>query len=296
MFIDIHVHTRRMPGPTRRGKPAYATPEQLIERFDELGIERAVLLPGVSPECSYVPQSNEEILEIATGYDGRFIPFCNVDPRAMGNSADAPLGEILRHYRDRGCKGLGEVTANLPIEHPMVQNLFGHLQDVGLPVTFHLAGQIGGTYGLYDEPGLPQLERALRKFRELRFLGHSQVFWAEIGRLAKPADRDGYPRYPVEEGVVPQLMRQYPNLYGDLSANSGHNALARAPDFAVGFLDEFQDRLLFGTDICAPDTPAPLAGFLHDLLAAGRISQTVFDKIARDNAVRLLGLADPSGV
>jgi hypothetical protein len=53
MFIDIHGHTRRAPGFERNGKPAYATPDQLIERHDELGIEKGVLLPGVNPECSY---------------------------------------------------------------------------------------------------------------------------------------------------------------------------------------------------------------------------------------------------
>jgi len=291
MFIDIHCHVRRVPGFPRDGKPAYATPEQLIARYDALGIERGVLLPGVSPEASYQPQSNEEVLAIAAEYAGRFIPFCNVDPRALMNSADAPLGNILRFYRDRGAKGLGEVTANLPILDPMVQNLFGHLQDVGLPVTFHMAAQIGGLYGLYDDPGLPQLERSLMFFPDLEFLGHSQTFWAEIARLDKPADRYGYPDYPVaHEGVVPRLMRQYPNLYGDLSAHSGYNALARDADHAGRFLNEFQDRLLFGTDICAPETPAPLGEFLVGLRDQGHISREVFNKVARENAVRLLNL------
>ena len=83
MFIDIHVHTRKIPGPPRYGKPAYATPEQLLERYDATGVECAVLLPGVNPECAYVPQSNEEVLDIAECHPGRFIPFCNVDPRAV---------------------------------------------------------------------------------------------------------------------------------------------------------------------------------------------------------------------
>ncbi|MFA6665708.1 MAG: amidohydrolase family protein, partial [Armatimonadota bacterium] len=94
----------------------------------------------------------------------------------------------------------------------------------------------------------------------------------------------------IEEGVVPHLMRRYPNLYGDLSAGSGHNALARDPEYAVKFLNEFQDRLLFGTDICAPDTPTPLVDFLLDLRDSGKISEAVFQKIARENAVKLLNL------
>ncbi len=291
MFIDIHVHTRGIPGPPRGNGKTYATPRQLLERFDAIGIERACVLPAVSPECSYVPQANEEVLELARQHDGRFIPFCNVDPRAMTNSPDAPLGKILAHYRQRGCKGIGEVTANLPFLDPLVQNLFRHAEDVRLPLTFHVAARVGGTYGLYDDPGLGQLEECLRRFGELKFLGHSQPFWAEIARLRAPEDRAGYPDYPVEaEGAVPRLMRRYPNLYGDLSAGSGHNALARDRGYAAGFLDEFQDRLLFGTDICTPDTPAPLADMLRELRDSGRISQTVFNKIARENAVKLLGL------
>ena len=93
-----------------------------------------------------------------------------------------------------------------------------------------------------------------------------------------------------EEGVVPRLFRQYPNLYGDLSAGSGANALMRDPDYAVRFLHEFQDRLMFGTDICSVDQPLPLAGFLLGLREQGKISDLLFRKVARENAVRLLDL------
>jgi len=292
MFIDIHVHTRKRPGPPRLdGRVAYATPEYLIERYDKLGIEQAVLLPGVSPECSTVPQSNQEIQEICEKYPDRFIPFCNVDPRALTNSADSPLDHLLGYYKDQGFKGIGEVTANLPISDPLVQNLFKHAEKVGLPLTFHLAGKIGGIYGLYDDPGLPQLERSLERFPKLKFFAHSQTFWAEMGRLKTPADRFGYPDYPIdEEGVVPTLFRRYENLYGDLSAGSGYNALARDKEYAVQFLNEFQDRLMFGTDICAPDTPTPLVDFLLELRDEKLISEEVFRKVAKENAQRILDL------
>lgn len=291
MFIDIHVHVRSIPGPPRRGKQAYATPEQLIERYDVIGVETAVLLPGVSPECSYVPQSNQEILGICNRFPGRFVPFCNVDPRAMTNSPDAPLGEILSFYKECGYKGVGEVTANLRFDDPMVENLFAHCEKLGLPVTFHIGPTIGGCYGLYDEPGLPLLGNALAKFPNLIFLGHSQPFWAEIGALDDADARRGYPTGQVrDEGAVPRLMRAHPNLHGDLSAGSGHNALARDLDHAACFLDEFQDRLYFGTDICTPATGTPLVDFLIRMRDEGRISETVFRKVARENAMRLLSL------
>ena len=47
---------------------------------------------------------------------------------------------------------------------------------------------------------------------------------------------------------------------------------------------------MFGTDISTPDTPAPLAGFLLELRDSGRIHESLFQKVARENAVRLLQL------
>jgi len=292
MFIDIHGHTRLFQAPLVNGTPVVTLSEELIKRYDTLGIERAVLLPVASPGCIIDPQSNEEILEVSQQHKDRFIPFCNIDPRAINNTVNAPLGDLLKHYAEQGCKGIGEVTANMHILDPKVQNLFKHVQDVGFPLTFHLAPtDQGGFYGLVDEPGLPGLELSMQRFPELKFFGHSQTFWSEISVLDTVGDRNAYPNYPVkQEGALPKLMRKYPNLYGDLSAGSGHNALARDAEYAVRFLNEFQDRLMFGTDICAPDTPTPLIDFLLELRDLKKISEEVFQKVARENAVRILGL------
>lgn len=291
MFIDIHAHATRWPGPpSHRGTPLFSTPRQLLQRYDELEIDQAVLLPLVSPEV-YLPQSVEEVLSIVQEHGGRFLAFCNIDPRAMTNSPAAPLGDLLRYYRDCGCKGIGEVMPNLPFLDPLVQNLMACAQEVGFPLTFDISTQIGGTYGLYDTPGLPQLETCLQRFPRLTILGHGPAFWSEIAELRTPAERGGYPRRPVEEeGVVPLLLRQHGNLWGDLSASSGYNALARDEAYAARFIEEFQDRLLFGTDICMHDQLVELPGLLKRLRDSGRISRGAFDKIARENAGRLLGL------
>ena len=299
MFIDIHAHAYRRPVPFVTQFP---TAEQVLQRYDEAGIESGVLLPIVSPEI-YLPQANEDILDMVAQHPDRFIPFCNIDPRALTNSADAPLDRLLRYYRDQGCKGLGEVMLNVPVMHPMVQNLFKHAQDVGLPVIFDGSDQVGGDFGLYDDPGLPQLEHTLQRFPKLIILGHGPVFWAEIGRLETPAQRktvfrpDGEqvgwqpPSGPIkEEGVVPKLFRRYQNLYGDLSDSSPWNALARDPEYGPKFLDEFQDRLLFGTDFCCVGMPFPMTDLLCNWRDTGNISETVFSKVARENAVKLLGL------
>jgi predicted TIM-barrel fold metal-dependent hydrolase len=146
-------------------------------------------------------------------------------------------------------------------------------------------------YGLVDDPGLPQLEMVLNMFPKLILLGHGPAFWSEIGKLETVYDRGRYPNYPIkEEGAVPKLFRRYKNLWGDLSAGSGYNALARDVNYAVQFLNEFQDRLCFGTDICYATQNLPLAGFLIDLKKSGRISEDVFEKVARGNIKRLLNI------
>lgn len=290
MFIDCHAHAYREGCPPADGRTQFATPEQVLERYDELGIERGALLPLIGPE-EYLPQSNEDILDMCERSGGRLFAFCNIDPRGINNSPDAPFGIWLEHYRERGCRGVGEVMPNLPFSDPRCQNLFKHVATVGLPLTFDISTRIGGAYGFYDDPGLPQLEATLERHPDLVILGHGPAFWAEIGRLEKPADRAGYPSYPVrEEGVVPGLFRRYANLRGDLSANSGYNALARDPAYAARFLNEFQDRLLFGTDICGPEMPIRLPAFLQQLRAEGAIDDTVFRKIAGENAAQLFVL------
>ena len=89
-------------------------------------------------------------------------------------------------------------------------------------------------------------------------------------------------------------MRKYPNLLGDLSAGSGYNAITRDVEYGYKFLEEFKDRLFFGTDICATSNIQydfwKLAKFLDDAVLNGKISYDAYYKISRGNAIKLLGL------
>lgn len=297
MFIDIHCHAYRKLPPMY----SFSTPEQVLEVFDKFNIEKGALLPIVSPEI-YLPQANEDILEMVEQYPDRFFAFCNIDPRCIANSPHSPLGDLLRHYKDKGCRGLGEVMPNLPMMDPMVQNLFACAEEVGLPVTYDGSDQLTGDFGLYDDPGLPQLEHTLQRYPNLIIFGHGPVFWTEIARMETPGER-GFifrrqggqvgrlPKGPIkEEGVVPKLMRLYPNLYGDLSDFTPYNALSRDPEYGPKFVMEFQDRLLFGTDLCFPTMPIPMPELLIDWRDTGKITEEVFNKVARENAIRVFNL------
>ena len=290
--IDIHVHTIAEPGLLRPRGDTFATPEELFAMYAQLGVEKAVLLPILSPEGQFDGNTNREIMTIAARYPDRFYWFCNIDPRQGNNDTSTDFVAMLTYYRSCGAKGLGEITAHLPMDDPRVEALLAACEKCGMPVTIHI-GDLGGDYGLVDSLGLPKLEKLLQKFPRLILLGHSQKFWSEISGDVTEEIRGGAPKGPVAPGGrVPELLRRYPNLCGDLSAGSGCNAIMRDPDFGYAFLEEFQDRLFYGTDICSPldigHIRVKMGDFLEEGVARGKLSPQARDKICWDNALRLL--------
>lgn len=293
--IDIHAHASLFASllPPRPGTAHnYCSGEQVLAFYDKLDIEKGVLLPILSPEGCITTMSNEECKTIADQYPNRFLWFCNVDPRSMDNHTSSNLSHTLEHYQKLGARGVGEVTSNIYTDDPKMQNLWAHCQMNGMPLLFHLSPKIGFNYGMVDDLGLPRLEKMLKKFPRLKVIGHSQPFWAEMSADLKESERNAYPRGKVTPGRLVQLLRECENLYCDLSASSGANALTRDAEHAALFLTEFQDRILYGCDICAPDNthPFPFRDFLDNLKASGAISETVYRKVCRDNAAKLLGL------
>lgn len=131
MFIDIHSHCYRIK-PYRQN---WATPDELIERYDQMKVDMAVLLPIVNPEV-YFPQAVEDILEMCDQHPDRFIPYCNVDPRALDNSPFSPLDKVMQYYKDLGCKGIGEVMPTMPLDDPMIQNVFRCAAKVDMPIVY----------------------------------------------------------------------------------------------------------------------------------------------------------------
>lgn len=286
MLIDIHVHLGRV---LRNDRPVRA--EDLIAKMDECGIDKAVLLPlDATPEGNMFFFTTEQALEVYTRYPERIIPFCKVDPRQGNNSPQTDFSWLLEEYKERGCRGVGELTANLYIDDPRVKNLFKQCGKAGLPVLFHLADRIGGVYGLVDDLHLPRLEATLKEFPETIFIGHAMSFWSEISADVDEKTRGGYPKGPVKPGRLWELLDKYENLYGDLSAGSGYNAITRDSERGYEFLERFQDKLLFGTDFCHIGQELPIVNFMRDSFKEGKISEAAYEKITHKNAERLLGL------
>ena len=296
--IDIHVHVSAFPQYAARDEagnidPRIVSTDRLLQMYDQLGIEKGILLTMTSPEAIASPTTSEMCKFMADRHPDRLYWFCGIDPRAVADMPESNLVPVIEHYKALGAKGVGEVTAHMYMDDPKVDNLFSACEKCDMPVILHLTHRMTRGYGLYDDFGLPRLERALQKHPNLKIFGHSQMFWAAISGDLKEEERGGSPTGPVTEGGrVVELLRKYPNLYCDLSAGSGCNAMSRDPDFTEKFIEEFSDRLLYGTDIVHTDNQHPFQfrDFLEKMLDEGRISPENYRKIVRDNAIRLLNL------
>ncbi len=294
--IDIHAHAVPWPNLTppykKGGGRKLSVAELFSEYYEKIGVEKCVLLPVVSPEGTMEPVTSEMACVSAMENSDRAFWFCGVDPRAISNKEGANLGYLLEHYKSLGAKGVGEVTANLYADDKKMENLFSACAALSMPVTIHIAKDALGGYGIIDEIHLPRLEKMLKKYPDLRILGHSQPFWSEIGDNVTEENRGKYVKGKVENGNLIRLLRENENLLCDLSAGSGANALMRDREHAARFIEEFADRIYYGCDICMSGSKFPFefSAFLLDMAEKGEISEEDYRKICYKNAEKLLGI------
>ncbi|MDO9540800.1 MAG: amidohydrolase family protein [Kiritimatiellia bacterium] len=288
MIIDVHAHVFAFPKIKLPDSTTFMSAEDQIAVMNAKGIDKAIILPLNNSETPAEHQSLGEILYICKKYPGRFIPFCNIDPRLPRRPDLIKLEDftfLLEQYREYGCKGLGEFTARMYWDDPSVLLLLEACEKVGFPVTFHTITAEVNSYGLIDEIGLPRLEKVLGMFPNLKMFGHSPGFWSEIsGEVANSS-------IPVKPGGrLKDLMRRYTGLYGDLSAGSGFNALTRDPEHAYKFIDEFQDRLMLGLDYCSVRNDMQHIEWFKAARDAGHISPEAYEKIMWQNINKAINL------
>lgn len=289
MLIDIHGHIGRIL-PSRE---EFIDVANLIAKMDAWGIDKTcVLALSETPEGAYLECNTEDVIAACAYYPDRLIPFALIDPR-YGNRSDMDFTPLLEEYISRGCKGIGELLPKMNFDDSLCLNLYRQAGKYDLPVLFDMQDRTNG-YGLCDDYGLPKLEYALRECPDTVFIGHGPTFWAEISAEVDPVNRSGYPTGPIKQGgAVPRLMRRYSNLWADLSAGSGYNALTRDLAFGIEFLDEFQDKLMFGTDSCKYSDVFniyPNVAYIRDLREKRKLIDSTLRKIEWENCNRLLKL------
>jgi predicted TIM-barrel fold metal-dependent hydrolase len=275
-MIDAHLHIGH------KGRSL----EDTIRHIEGIGADRAVCLPIETADGEY-EWLTDYVVSAFEKFPDRVIPFCHVDV----TREDAV--EVLEKRASTGIfKGYGEQKQHIPLDHPGLERVLAFCNEMAWPVTWHFQeGERG-----YNQ-GIGHLESLLKKFTNIKFIGHAQSWWANISADVPPATETMYPRGPVVPGgLADQLLSDYEHMYADLSAGSGLGALGRDEAFSAGFLARHRKKLLFATDCACKDGAGgdhPQGCFANKSLPF--LKRMVTDKdaledILHNNAVRVIGL------
>jgi predicted TIM-barrel fold metal-dependent hydrolase len=223
--LDIHLHLRKEP-------------DSCFDHIQGCGVSKAVLL-------TRAVDGEKALAEIAKR-PGSFVWFASVDPTAPGAI------DTLRRSGEAGARGFGEMKNHIAADSPEMLRVYDLAAEMNVPVLIHFQEipHFEGE-GVFNT-GYRNFDKVLKSHPKTTFIGHADLFWANISADV-PSDV-GYPSGPVKPGgLTDRWLSDYPNLYADMSANSGNNGLARDPDFSRGFIQRHRSKLLFGSDCNCAD-------------------------------------------
>ncbi len=318
--IDVHNHLGRWLTP-----PGWTAPsvDQLIELMDRRNVATVVNLDGMH---------GDELEANLDRYDRvhptRFVTFCQLDWSLLAQPDGAALlAAQLRDSAARGARGL-KVWKNLGLtvrdasgalvlpDDPRVVEVLTLAGTLGLPVLIHVADPLAFFAPLdaenervdelqanpdwwFGDPSVhPTFDRLLTALETLvQATPGTTYIGAHVGCVAEDLDR------------VERLLTAAPNWHVDIGGRLAE--LGRQPRRARRLIEQFPDRVLFGTDAFpltdealtthfrfletddeafdyAPDEPVPPQGRWS--VSALDLSAPTLRALYADNARRLLGL------
>ena len=136
---------------------------------------------------------------------------------------------------------------------PELRRMYALAADLRVPILVHFQEvDHFENEGTWSTGYARTFEGILKAYPKTTFIGHADAFWANVS--ADYHNEAAYPSGPIKRGgVTDKLLGDYANLYGDLSANSGNNAMSRDDEFTAAFLDRHQNKLMFGSDCSCAD-------------------------------------------
>jgi predicted TIM-barrel fold metal-dependent hydrolase len=280
-IIDIHQHLNYS------GRPDAV----LLAHQRTMGVSTTVLLPagrpvnrpstnnGASNALEAEALGNEACWQFARAHSPEYRFAANEVPDLDDTRAE------IEKYLKRGAVMIAEQKFGVACDSPEMQRVFQIARDRGVPVLMHWQFE---RFNL----GFERFHRMLEKYPRVNFLGHAQTWWANIDK--NHADQKVlYPKGPVTPGgLTDRYLADYPNMFGDLSAGSGLNALTRDEDFTRGFLERHQSKLLYGSDCSDHDGAGQRCQGSQTIAAIQRLagSTAIRRKLLYENAKRLLRL------
>lgn len=219
-MIDIHAHTRNDPD----GNAAHC---------DGAGISHAILLTRANQlDAAKAAQA---------AHPGRF--YISASTRLTDANAAADLTKAV----EAGAIAFGELKDPVQADGPELQRLYALAAELDVPILVHFQEVPNSPEGVFFANGIKNMPKMLQKFPKTKFVLHANSTWGNISAVNEVAG--DYPTGKITPGgLTEKMLADYPNVYADLSANSGNNALSRDPEFTAGFLERHQHKLMYGSD------------------------------------------------
>jgi predicted TIM-barrel fold metal-dependent hydrolase len=223
--LDTHLHLRK-------------DADDCYTHVQGCGVSNAVLLTPAEDE----DRAKAEMAE----RPGVFVRSVATDPAQGG--AD----ETIRKAIQDGAVSVGELKYHLSLNSPEMRRVYDICAEMQVPVMMHIQNFPHFPGELPYNTGYPEFSKVLEAHPRTNFIGHGDLFWAHISADV-PTDR-GYPSGPIKPGgLTDKFLSDYPNMFADMSANSGNNALSRDQDFSREFIVRHRSKLIFGSDCSCSD-------------------------------------------
>lgn len=267
-IIDIHQHT------DYTGRPD----DVLIAHQRTMGISKTILLPagrwfGLEAGAT----GNDRCLEVVKAHPGQYTFFANEVPYID------EFRPTVEKYLKLGAIGIGEQKFFVDCDSKVMDLIAAVAANYDVPVLLHFQHE---KYNV----NLDRFHKVLERHPKVNFIGHAQTWWGNIDKNHEPPMM--YPRTKVTPGgITDRLLADYSNMYGDLSAGSGNNALLRDQDHAREFLRRHQDKLLYGSDCNDHDGRGEKCIGARQIAAIRRLADAgVQRKIFSGNARKIMRL------
>ncbi len=284
LSIDIHQHTLYKA----RNNAA------LIAHQRAMGVTQTILLPAGS---SVIRDStnqgrynglggagvggNDTAFALAQEYPKEFL---------FGSNEVTDLPEArtaIESYLKRGAVIIGEQKFSVQCDSRESQRLYELAGEYHVPILLHFQHN---TYNL----GFEFFHKMLEKYPNTTFIGHAQTWWANIDK--NHSDQTIlYPKGPVTAGgMTDRYLSDYPNMFADMSAGSGLNALTRDEDHARGFLERHQEKILYGSDCDDHFGTGPKCQGARTIAAIRQLApnKSIERKILYENAKQVFRIAN----
>jgi predicted TIM-barrel fold metal-dependent hydrolase len=236
-LIDIHQHVGYS------GRPD----EALLAHQRAMGVTKTILLPAGRPvNCPATHNGVSNGLQAQCYGNLACYRFAKTNPSHYLFGANevpglADTAKEIEKYLNLGGVILAEQKFGVECDSPEMQILYHLAAEHRVPILMHWQ------YAMYNY-GLERFYQMLEKFPNTVFIGHAQTWWANIDKHYTD-QKVLYPKGKVTPGgITDRYLSDYPNMYGDLSAGSGLNALTRDEDHTREFFQRHQDKLMYGSD------------------------------------------------